>query len=92
MGIPTVNIGDRQKGRMTAESVITCEPDGSSIRHAMETALDDDFREKARHVHSPFGDGTTSEKIEAHIMEYLNGNGILHQKKPFFDIDYNSGE
>ena len=88
MGIPTVNIGDRQKGRMTAASVITCEPDFGSIRLAMEAALDADFRERARHVLSPFGDGTTSEQIEKHIMEYLNGDGRFDQKKPFFDIDF----
>lgn len=88
MGIPTVNIGDRQKGRMTALSVISCPPEYASIRSAIETALDGTFRERAGKAVSPFGDGTASEKIEKHIMDYLNRKGFEHQKKPFYDIAF----
>lgn len=92
MGVPTVNIGDRQKGRMTADSVITCEPTFRDIRLALQSALSEDFSKMARHVSSPFGDGTTSSKIEEHIMAFLNAGCGSNQKKPFFDIDFCLGE
>jgi GDP/UDP-N,N'-diacetylbacillosamine 2-epimerase (hydrolysing) len=45
--IPTVNIGDRQKGRMQGESIINCAPKDDSIAAAIEKALSPAFRETA---------------------------------------------
>ena len=87
MGIPTVNIGDRQKGRMTAESVICCEPMAEQIEEAMKKALSADFRERAKHVVCPFGDGHTSELVEKHILDYLSNNHRTLEKH-FYDIDF----
>lgn len=87
MKTPTVNIGDRQKGRMVAESVIGCEPRCEDIVDAMTLALTDDFQEKARHIVSPFGDGTTSDKILKHILEFLANKGVTREKT-FYDIDF----
>ena len=41
--IPTINIGDRQKGRIQAETVINCKPEKESIVKAIDMALSDDF-------------------------------------------------
>lgn len=87
MQTPTVNIGDRQKGRMMAESVICCEPKCDDIVNAMQKALTDEFQEKAKHVKSPFGDGSTSVQIVRHILEFLSNNRDT-QKKPFYDVDF----
>lgn len=87
MHTPTINIGDRQKGRMIAESVICCEPKCNDISNAMQKALTDEFQEKAKHVKSPFGDGTTSDQIVEHILEYLRGKRETHEKK-FYDIKF----
>lgn len=87
MKTPTINIGDRQKGRMIAESVICCEPKCNDISNAMQKALTDEFQEKAKHVKSPFGDGTTSDQIVEHILEYLRGKRETHEKK-FYDIKF----
>ena len=38
LGVPTVNIGDRQQGRIMAESVIGCEPERAAIMRAMDQA------------------------------------------------------
>ena len=63
MHIPTIDIGDRQKGRFFAESVIHCEPKKRDIVNAINEANSDSFRLKLREVKNPFGDGTTSQKM-----------------------------
>lgn len=87
MGTPTVNIGDRQKGRMMAESVISCMPECNAIVFAMSKALDDSFQARAKMVKSPFGDGTTSDQIIKRLLEYLKNRGETNEKH-FFDIDF----
>lgn len=83
--IPTVNIGDRQKGRLQAESVINCEPEYEDICKAIEQALSDDFREKMPYVKNPYGDGNTSDQITEVIKEYLLQDKINIMKQ-FFDL------
>ncbi|MFD1079706.1 UDP-N-acetylglucosamine 2-epimerase, partial [Longispora fulva] len=55
--IATIDIGDRQKGRLKAMSVISCEPEERSIRQAIETAFSKDFKEKLHSVKNPYGEG-----------------------------------
>ncbi|NBJ92525.1 UDP-N-acetylglucosamine 2-epimerase [Parablautia muri] len=79
LGTPTVNIGDRQKGRFMAETVITCEPTHESIVYAINAA-------RAR-KHKPmyiYGDGKTSQKIVEIIKRYLFEKEIS-LKKNFYD-------
>ncbi len=86
IGVPTINIGDRQKGRMCAESIINCAPQKEQIASAIEKGLDDLFQKKAKNVKSPFGDGTTSKQIEKIVMEYLKNDKQI--EKPFYEIDF----
>ena len=58
-GIPTINIGDRQKGRLRAGSVIDCAANEDDILHAIHQALAGDFSQ----VENPYGDGHASERI-----------------------------
>lgn len=83
--IPTVNIGDRQKGRIQAESVINCEPTYTEIKRAMERAFSPEVRERAKTVKNPYGDGNTSSKIVSIIKEWLLEDKIDIKKK-FYDI------
>ena len=83
--VPTVNIGDRQKGRMRAQSVLDCPPEREAIRRAMARAISPAFQEMAKHTKSPFGDGHTSEKIVAELLRYLR-NGTQNTKKAFYDL------
>lgn len=87
MGTPTVNIGERQKGRMMSDSVICCNPEKEMIEKAIQTVLTDDFQEKSKHIISPFGDGTTSDQIVKIIMRFLN-NDMEINKKHFYDIKF----
>ncbi len=62
-GIPTVNIGDRQKGRISADSVIHCGTDFDLIRAAINQALSPEFRAVAARTVNPYDKSGTSEAI-----------------------------
>jgi GDP/UDP-N,N'-diacetylbacillosamine 2-epimerase (hydrolysing) len=87
MGTPTVNIGDRQKGRMMAESVVCCLPERDKITEAIKKVLKADFQLKSKHIVSPFGDGTTSDQIVKRINEYLENKAGTNEKH-FYDIEF----
>ena len=79
----TVNIGDRQKGRLKAQSVIDCTPDRESIKAALAQAYSADFRASLSQVVSPYGDGGASQKI-LRTLENHDFSGSL--KKTFHDL------
>ncbi|MBB6714602.1 UDP-N-acetylglucosamine 2-epimerase [Clostridium gasigenes] len=81
---PTINIGDRQKGRMQAESVINCNPSKDDIVNAINISLSKEFREKIKNSINPYGDGNTSSKIINIIKQTLSQN--INLKKKFYDI------
>lgn len=83
--VPTVNIGDRQKGRIRAESVIDCEPVRESICWGIEKAMSRDFVERIKDVQNPYGTGNTCERIVSIIKEKLKEENIVLKKK-FYDI------
>jgi GDP/UDP-N,N'-diacetylbacillosamine 2-epimerase (hydrolysing) len=62
MGIGTVDIGDRQKGRLRASSVIHCEPNQSEIEIALATLYSLDFQDMLASV-NPYGTGGASQRI-----------------------------
>ena len=84
-GIPTVNIGERQRGRLQAGSIINCEDDAKSIIDAISKALDEAFLEKCREVVNPYGDGHAAEQIAKKAVEVVL-NEKIDLKKKFFDI------
>lgn len=85
--IPTVNIGDRQRGRIHAESVIDCGYDTKQIESALKKALSSDFRCKAANVKNPYEGENTSYDIVRIISEALcHGIDI---KKKFYDLTVN---
>jgi GDP/UDP-N,N'-diacetylbacillosamine 2-epimerase (hydrolysing) len=86
-GIPTVNIGDRQRGRKQSTSVINCRPEVNTISGAICLAASDEFREIAKNTVNPYGDGNTSDKIIKVLKEFVLGNKI-NLKKKFYDIDF----
>ncbi len=83
--VPTVNIGDRQKGRLRCDSVIDCLPDTDSILKAVDRALSPEFAEVCRNVVSPFGDGHAAEKIAKISIDTVKKG--IDLKKRFYDID-----
>ena len=83
--VPTVNLGDRQGGRIRAESIIDCKEDSEDIRGAIRQALSPSFRDKIQSVTSPYGDGRTSPRIKEKLKEVPLGEDIL--KKGFYDLN-----
>lgn len=83
--VPTINIGDRQKGRLTGETIITCKPDRDSISAAIDKALEQSFRESIQTAENPYGDGNTSQKIITVIKDFFV-NGKIDIKKKFYDL------
>lgn len=63
-GLPVVNIGTRQKGRLRAGNVIDVNYDKNEIKNAILKAIyDENFRRKVKTVKNPWGDGKASERI-----------------------------
>jgi GDP/UDP-N,N'-diacetylbacillosamine 2-epimerase (hydrolysing) len=80
---PTVNIGDRQQGRVESKSVISCKPEKKSILEAINIALSEDFQNQLPNIKNPYGEGNSSIKILDTII-----NKSVHNilKKKFFNI------
>ena len=81
--VGTINIGDRQKGRIRATSIIDCLPEEGDITKALQKLFSIDFTESVKHTVSPFGDGNVSKKI-VEIIESVSLDGIV--KKSFYDM------
>lgn len=88
LGRPTVNIGDRQKGRLRAASVIDCQPDRSEIRQAIDKALSADFQASLEAVSNPYGTGGASDAI-ARVIAQTDLAALKH--KTFHDLEFARG-
>jgi GDP/UDP-N,N'-diacetylbacillosamine 2-epimerase (hydrolysing) len=82
-GKGTVNIGDRQRGRLKAESVIDCSPDRDSIRVALQRLYSPEFQSVLKNVRNPYGEGRASEKVVQVLESYPMANIT---KKTFHDL------
>ncbi len=84
-GIPTVNIGDRQRGRLQASTVINCPPERAAIGAALRRALQEP-RRSPQEVENPYAaQSDTSREILQIIKKTLYGGGI-ELKKTFYDL------
>lgn len=81
--IGTINVGDRQKGRIKASSVIDCEPNKESLGLAFDNLYSDRFQEELKNIKNPYGDGCASKKIIEAIKQADFKNII---KKTFYDL------
>ena len=81
--IATVNIGDRQKGRLKSDSVIDCEPSRDAIARAIRGLYEPAFRQALASVSNPYGDGGASGRI----VEVLRDHPLDRLlKKSFHDL------
>ena len=81
--IGTINIGDRQKGRLKVKSVIDCEPTKESIKSAVDMLYSEDFQKMLLMVVNLFGEGEATERI----MDVLKNKPIPKElKKEFYDL------
>jgi GDP/UDP-N,N'-diacetylbacillosamine 2-epimerase (hydrolysing) len=67
--IGTINIGDRQNGRLKVKSVIDCEPTKESIKESINTLYSKDFQNILPSVDNPYGKGNATEKIIAVLRD-----------------------
>ena len=84
--VPTVNIGDRQRGRLQSESIINCTEDKESIARAIDKAMSKEHKEVCSKVVSPYGSGDASEQIAKKIYDIVIEDKI-NLKKKFYDIE-----
>jgi GDP/UDP-N,N'-diacetylbacillosamine 2-epimerase (hydrolysing) len=76
----TVNIGDRQRGRLQAASIINCAPERGDITAALQRLYSAGFQTSLRQVRNPYGEGGASEKV----LRILKEHPIGHIAKKFF--------
>ena len=81
--IGTINIGDRQKGRIMADSVIDCDITKNSISNAFKRLYSKEFQNELEKVENPYGNGGASLEIK-NILKTIDLKNIL--KKSFYDI------
>lgn len=85
----TINIGDRQQGRLQADSVITCQADRMEIGAALRRLYTSEFRAILRRTRNPYGEGGASKKIVEILCSHPL-DGLV--KKKFFDLSAGSSE
>jgi GDP/UDP-N,N'-diacetylbacillosamine 2-epimerase (hydrolysing) len=84
-GIPTVNIGDRQRGRIMAASVIECGNKKNEIVIAIKKAANNSFKLFCKTVKNPYDNGNASEKI-IEVLHLVALEGMI--KKFFYDLEF----
>lgn len=88
LGTATVNIGDRQQGRLRAASVIDCQPLASAIEHAIEKALTPLLQSAIPEIKNPYGQGNAS----VQILENLKNIELSKLRtKSFYDLPFWGG-
>lgn len=87
LGVATINIGERQKGRVQGESIVNCNPVTSDIIKAIIKVEDEQFQKHIRECVNPYGNGGSSAKIVSVIEDYIL-NEKVNIKKKFYDIEF----
>lgn len=84
--VPTVNIGNRQRGRLQSESIVNCGESSDEIVKAISTALSEEHKKKCLSVVSPYGSGNSGDLIANMIYETVMA-GKIDLKKKFYDLE-----
>lgn len=79
----TINIGDRQRGRLKAASVIDCDPNRVSIAAGLGKLYSVDFQQTLPHIRNPYGEGGASERVVSILKTHVSKDML---KKRFFDM------
>ena len=81
----TINIGDRQRGRLQATSVINCEATQQNISDAIYTLYSPNFQRGLSQVCNPYGEGGASDEI-VKIIKSVTLDCLI--KKHFYDVGH----
>lgn len=79
LGVPTVNIGDRQKGRLASKSVLHCREEASEIEMTIKKAISTEFRSFAKTAVSPYQGSNMSTKIKD-VLKRASLDQVLRKK------------
>jgi GDP/UDP-N,N'-diacetylbacillosamine 2-epimerase (hydrolysing) len=82
----TINIGERQRGRLQVASVINCEPTSTAIESALRKLYSTEFQESLSQVVNPYGEGGAASSVVSNLKR-CELNGIV--KKSFYDLPIN---
>lgn len=82
--VSTVNIGDRQKGRLQVASVVNCGTSAAEIEAGIHEAMSEEHRKICKTLISPYGDGHAGKKIADKVRETLEG--VIDLKKKFYNL------
>lgn len=85
LNVPTINIGDRQKGRLQAKSILNCDCNKTDIIKAIHQVLDPLFRLQYVNQVNPYEGQNTADRIVAIIKNVMMKNNIV-LKKSFYDL------
>lgn len=83
--VPTVNIGDRQRGRLQSESIVNCGTEAEEIIEGIRIAMSATQKGKCSKVVSPYGDGHAAERIADKAVDTVM-NRRIDLKKKFYDL------
>ncbi|CAB5086850.1 UDP-N,N'-diacetylbacillosamine 2-epimerase (hydrolyzing) (EC [Olavius algarvensis associated proteobacterium Delta 3] len=83
LGVPTVNIGGRQKGRIRAHSVIDCPPRKEAIQNSIRQALSEEFKQTLEDVRNPYEQADTKDRIR---MVLKTADLASIRQKSFHDL------
>lgn len=85
LGVPTINVGNRQKGRLMADSIIQADPTEESLNAAFGKLYSNEFQEMMRgDYYAPYKGGSVANRIHFIIKERVRRGFNL--KKGFYDI------
>ena len=80
--VPTINIGDRQSGRIKANNIIDCQPNEESISASLKKSLNPRFVHSIKDMKNPFEKKDTAKNIKNKIKSFESAK---QAKKVFFD-------
>lgn len=80
LGLPCVDIGDRQRGRTRAANIVHAAASADAISQAMAQASAPSFRKALQGLANPYGDGHAAERIVAGLAEAPSREQLLHKR------------
>lgn len=84
--VPTVNIGDRQRGRLQSESIVNCGTTKEEIKKSIGIVLSQEHKEKCKKIVSQYGNGKAAEQIAKKSIETIT-KGNIDLRKKFYELN-----
>jgi len=80
IGLPAINVGERQRGRIHGENVIFVDNDGQQIKMAIhKIRTDSDFQEKVKKKYNPYGEGNSADKVVKVLKELEINDKLIYK-------------